>query len=98
MLSVRREGVRRQHGDTVVYSEPRTTSRASVLPTWANVGLGLRGPRPARWTTSNVNWACAQGGHHEPPPLIGRVGLVVAPAAERDLLVQIEVGAPLAIG
>src|SRR5207245_1442084 len=51
MLSVRREGVRRQHGDTVVYSEPRTTSRASVLPTWANVGLGLRG-RPARASTS----------------------------------------------
>jgi len=28
--------------------------------------------------------ARAQGGHHEPPSLIGRVGLVVAPAAERD--------------
>ena len=35
--------------------------------------------------------ACAQGGRHEPPPLIGRVGLVVAPAAERHQLVQVEV-------
>src|SRR5439155_16582542 len=31
---------------------------------------------------------CAQGGHHEPPPLIGRVGLVVAPAAEHDLALE----------
>jgi len=35
--------------------------------------------------------ACAQGGHHEAPSLTGRVGLVVAPAAERDQLVQVEV-------
>src|SRR5712692_8307876 len=30
--------------------------RHSFLPTWANVGPGLRGSRTARWTTSNVNW------------------------------------------
>ena len=39
--------------------------------------------------------ACAQRGHIESPPLIGRVGLVVAPAAERDQLVQVEVEAAL---
>ncbi len=30
--------------------------RHSFLPTWANLGPGLRGSRTARWTTSNVNW------------------------------------------
>ena len=39
--------------------------------------------------------AFAQGGHHEPPPLIRRIGLVVAPAAERDQQTQVEVGAAL---
>ena len=39
--------------------------------------------------------ACAQGGYDDPSPLIGRVGLVVAPAAERDQLIQVEVGAAL---
>ena len=39
--------------------------------------------------------AGAQGGHHEAPPLVGRVGLVVARAAQRDQQVQIEVGAVL---
>src|SRR5437899_12842413 len=39
--------------------------------------------------------ACAQGGHHQPPPLIRRVGLVVAPAAERDQQTQVEVGGAL---
>ena len=38
---------------------------------------------------------CAQSDHDEPPPLIRRVGLVVAPAAERDQLIQVEVGAAL---
>ena len=37
--------------------------------------------------------ACAQGGHNESAPPIWRVGLVVAPAAERDQLFQVEVGA-----
>src|SRR2546426_11739031 len=48
---------------------------------------GLRCPtaRPLDYLERKL--ACAQGGHREPPPLIGRVGLVVAPAAERDLLI-----------
>ena len=56
-------------------------------------GLGC----PTAWPLDYLErkLACAQGGHHRPPPLIGRVGLVVAPAAERDLLIQVEVGAPL---
>jgi len=45
-----------------------------------------------------VELTVAQCAYHETPPLIRRICLVVAPAAERDLLVQIEVGAPLAIG
>ena len=39
--------------------------------------------------------ACTQGGHHEPAPLIGRVGLVVAPAAKRNQQIQVEVGTAL---
>ena len=39
--------------------------------------------------------ACAQRGHNESPPLVRRVGLVVAPAAERDQQIQVEVGAAL---
>ena len=40
-------------------------------------------------------FACAQGGHHELPLLVGRVGLVVAPAAEGHQLIQVEVGTTL---
>jgi len=36
--------------------ESRSSSKGWILPTWANVGPGLRDPRPARWTTSNVTW------------------------------------------
>src|SRR5207253_4031130 len=39
--------------------------------------------------------ACAQRGHNESPPLVRRVGLVMAPSAERDQLIQVEVGAAL---
>jgi len=39
--------------------------------------------------------AGAQGGHHEAPPFIGRVRLVVAPAAQRNQQIQVEVGAAL---
>ena len=37
--------------------------------------------------------ACAQRGHNESPPLVRRVGLVMAPSAERDQQIQVEVGA-----
>jgi len=37
--------------------------------------------------------ASAQGGHHEALPR--RIGLVMVPAAERDQLIQVEVGAAL---
>ena len=62
--------------------------------------VGKRRTGPERSTPSPLddlerNLACAQGGHHEPPPLIRRVGLVVAPAAERDQQTQVEVGAAL---
>jgi len=52
---------------------------------------------PAAWPLDYLEHklACAQGGHHEPPPLIRRIGLVVAPAAERHQLVQVEVRAAL---
>jgi len=39
--------------------------------------------------------ACAHGGHHESPPLIGCVGLVVAPAAEGHEVLEVEVRAAL---
>src|SRR5207253_4870746 len=56
---------------------------------------GLRCPtaRPLDYLERKL--AGAHGGHHEPPPLIGCVGLVVAPAAERDQQIQVEVGAAL---
>src|SRR5207302_1759265 len=56
---------------------------------------GRRGPTRRPLDDLERKLACAQGGHHEAPPLIGRVGLVVAPAAERDQLIQVEVGAAL---
>jgi hypothetical protein len=37
----------------------------------------------------------AQRCHHEPAPFERRIGLVVAPSAERHELIQVEVGAPL---
>jgi hypothetical protein len=39
--------------------------------------------------------ASAQRGHDEPPPLVRRIGLVMAPPAERDQLVEVEVRASL---
>ena len=60
------------------------------------IGLERSTPRPLDDLERKL--ACARGDHHKTPPFIRRVGLIVAPAAERDLLVQIEVGAPLAIG
>ena len=55
----------------------------------------IDGHAPPRDPSDHVEaeLACAQGGHHEPPSLIGRVGLVVAPAAACDQLFQVEVGA-----
>ena len=46
-----------------------------------NPGRGSARPRPRDDLERKLT--CVQWGHHEPPPLIGRVGLVVAPAAER---------------
>jgi hypothetical protein len=37
-----------------------------------------------------VELTVAQYAYHEPPPLIRRICLVVAPAAERDLLVALD--------
>jgi len=60
-----------------------------------NRDRGWRGPTRCLLDDLERKLAGAQGGHHEPPSLIGRVGLVVAPAAERDQQIQIEVGAAL---
>jgi hypothetical protein len=49
-----------------------------------NRDRGWRGPTRCLLDDLERKLACAKGGHHEPPSLIGRVGLVVAPAAERD--------------
>ena len=65
---------------------------------FAHVGKSRTGPeRSTRRPLDDLEGklAGAQGGHHEPPPLIGRVGLVVAPAAERDQEIQVEVRAAL---
>ena len=71
-----------------------TIVKGAILPTWANLDwAGGSAPRPLDDLEHKL--ACAQGGHHEAPPLIGRVGLVVEPAAERDQLIQVEVGAAL---
>ena len=56
---------------------------------------GLRCPAARPLDDLEGKLAGAQGGHHEPPSLIGRVGLVVAPAAKRDQQIQVEVGAAL---
>ena len=61
------------------------------MPPWANVGTRTEpGSTPRPLDDLEGKLACAQGGHHESPPLIGRIGLVVAPAAERDQLIQVE--------
>ena len=76
--------------------ELRTVCR-SRLDHFAHAGKcrdsGWRGPTRRPLDGLERKLACAQGGHHEPPSLIGRVGLIVAPAAERDQLIQVEVGA-----
>src|SRR2546428_235721 len=41
--------------------------------------------------------ACAQGGHHEAPALVRCIGLVVAPAAERDQSIEVKVGTALRV-
>src|SRR5262245_5142174 len=73
-----------------------TSSKASVLPAWANV--------PTEATRHLVRCllddlkrklACAQGGDSEAPPLIRRIGLFVTPAAKGHQLIQVEVGAAL---
>ena len=56
-------------------------------------GLGC----PTAWPLDYLErkLACAQSGHHEAPTLVRCIGLVVAPAAERHQLVQVEVRAAL---
>jgi hypothetical protein len=44
---------------------------------------GLEGSTPCPLDDLERKMTCAQGGHDEPAPLVRRVGLVVAPAAER---------------
>jgi hypothetical protein len=79
---------------TVVPFGPRTTSWASVLPTWARVGTpAVEVPR-ARWTTSNVNWPAPKAVTMS-RPAHRRVGLVVTPAAHRDQQIQVEVRSAL---
>jgi hypothetical protein len=63
------------------------------LPRWARIAL--RALPAVRLMTSKEELTIAQNRHHEPPPLIGRVALVVAPAAERDQRLEIPVGAAL---
>ena len=46
---------------------------------------GLRCPTARPLDDLERKLAGAQGGHHEPPPLIGRVGLIVAPAAKVEV-------------
>jgi len=65
-----------------------------VLPTWANFGFtdghAFPGSPPDH---VEAELTIAQSGHNKPAPLVGRVGLVVTPPAERHQLVEVEVGA-----
>src|SRR5262245_37806462 len=73
-----------------------TSSKASVLPAWANVPTeAARHLVRCLLDDLKRKLACAQGGDQEPPPLIRRIGLVVTPAAEGHQLIKIEVGAAL---
>ena len=62
------------------------------MPTWAKIGV--RVPRRSL-DDLEAELTIAQGGHHEPAPFVRRIGLVVAPPAERYQLIQIEVRSPL---
>jgi len=57
------------------------------------IGLERSTPRPLDDLERKLT--SSRSDHDETPPLIRRVGLVVAPAAERDQLIQVEVGAAL---
>ena len=66
------------------------------MPSWANVRTRIEpGSTLCPPDDFERKLACAQSDHNEPPPLIGRVGLVVAPAAKRNQQIQVEVGAAL---
>ena len=61
---------------------------AQVTVIFEGLNFAYRGKRrdpglgcPTAWPLDYLErkLAGAQGGHHEPPPLIGRIGLVVAP-------------------
>jgi len=51
---------------------------------------GRRGPT-RRLDYLERELAGAQGSHHEPPPLVGRVSLVVAPTTEGHEVLEVEV-------
>ena len=72
-------------------------SRSSLKLDFCHVGkrwaAGSESARSRQLKDLKRKPAFAQGSHHEAPPLVGRVGPVVAPAAERDQLFQVEVGA-----
>jgi hypothetical protein len=88
-FALEREGSFLQHGRVTIIVEGVNFAHVGKRRT----GLERSAPRPLDDLERKL--ACAQGGHHEPPPLIGRVGLVMAPAAQRDQPIQVEVGAAL---
>ena len=62
------------------------------MPPWANIGTRTEpGSTLCQPDDFERKLTCAQSDHDEPPPLIRRIGLVVAPAAERHRLVEVDV-------
>jgi len=79
-----------------VHSGPIWTAHHITGTRFARVGkrrTGLEASAPRPLDDLERKLAGPEGSHHEPPPLVRRVGLVVAPAAERDQLFQVEVRA-----
>jgi len=57
--------------------------------------IGLEGSTPRPLDDLERKLAGAQGGHHQTPPLVGRVRLIVAPATEGHEVLEVEVRAAL---
>jgi hypothetical protein len=50
---------------------------------------------PCRFNYVEAEPAIAQEGHYEPAAFVRRIRLIVAPSAERNELIQVEIGASL---
>src|SRR5882672_10348222 len=84
---------RGEHNKDEAFTTVSLSTRCT-LPTWANIGL--RCLSRAAWVTrSKRNWPLVRTVDDLPDPLIRRIRLVVTPPAERNELIEVEVGAPL---